>query len=158
MSSLKEPSESNRFHADHVSILRTSLAKLAGKDLVPPELNDLDAARFLFDAPFAVVSHNADTDPLFNYANKKAMQLFEMDWRAITSLPSRLSAEEVNRDERARLLKRVSDHGYIDNYSGVRISKSGRRFEISGATVWNLIGVDGEPAGQAAMFDDWKFV
>ena len=153
-----EPCESNRFRSDHVSILSASFRKLTGDNLVPPELNDLDAARFLFDAPFAVVSHNTDIDPLFNYANRKAMQLFEMDWDEITSLPSRMSAELVNQDERSQLLKEVSEHGFMNNYSGLRISSSGRRFRISGATVWNLIDADGGPAGQAAMFDDWTFV
>jgi len=158
MSDLKEPSACNRFCSGHVSILRTSFKKLTGDELTPPELDELHAAQYLFDAPFAVVSHNTDADPLFNYANRKAMQLFEMDWDAITGLPSRLSAEAVNRDERAGLLKSVSEHGYMNNYSGVRISSSGRRFSISGATVWNLIEADGEPAGQAAMFSKWEFV
>jgi len=155
---MKEPSESNYFCSDHVSMLRRSFKKLTGDELLPPELDGLHAAQFLFDAPFAVVSHNTDADPLFNYANRKAMQLFEMDWDAITSLPSRLSAEAVNRDERAALLKQVSEQGYINNYSAVRISSSGRRFKISDAVVWNLIDVDGEPAGQAAMFDKWELL
>ena len=158
MSDLKAPSACNRFCSDHVAILRTSFKKLTGDELTPPELDEEQAAQYLFDAPFAVVSHTTDADPLFNYANRKAMQLFEMDWDAITGLPSRLSAEAVNRDERAGLLKSVSEHGYMNNYSGVRISSSGRRFSISGATVWNLIEADGEPAGQAAMFSKWEFV
>ena len=155
---LKEPCESNRFHAAHVLILRESLRKLVGQELVPPDLNDLDAARFLFEAPFSVVSHNTDPDPIFNYANRKAMDLFDMDWNAITSLPSRLSAEVVNRDERARVLKTVSEHGYIHDYSGVRISSSGRRFNISDAVLWNLLDEQSAYAGQAAMFDSWTFV
>lgn len=104
MIALKEPCESNCFHAAHVSIMRKSLKRLTGKNLVPPELNDLDSARFLFDAPFAVVSHNSDADPIFNYANRKAMELFEMPWDAITTLPSRLSAEAMNR---------MSDQGFL---------------------------------------------
>ncbi|MES0370931.1 MAG: MEKHLA domain-containing protein [Mariprofundaceae bacterium] len=155
---LEEPCESNSFYAAHVSILRESLKQLSGQNLVPSKLNDLDAARFLFDAPFAVISHSTDSDPIFNYANAKAMELFEMDWNAITSLPSRLSAETMNRDERSRLLKRVSEQGYIDDYSGIRISSSGRRFRIRDAVVWNLMDEQGKPAGQAAMFDRWEFV
>jgi len=158
MSDLKEPSESNCFYADHVSILRMSFKRLTGNELVPLELSEQEAARFLFDAPFAVVSHNTDADPIFNYANKKAMRLFEMEWDKLTKLPSRISAEPVNRNERSRLLNEVSEHGYINNYSGIRISSSGKRFRISNAVVWNLISADGEPAGQAAMFSDWEFV
>jgi len=56
------------------------------------------------------------------------------------------------------LLEIVSRDGFIDNYSGIRISKGGRRFEISNATVWNLISETGEPRGQAATFSEWKFL
>ena len=158
MSDLKEPCKSNHFHMAHVSIMRKSLKRLTGQDLVSSELNDSDAARFLFEAPFAVVSHNIDIDPMFNYANKKAMKLFEMDWDAITGLPSRMSAEPSNKAERTRLLRQVSEHGYINNYSGIRISSSGKRFQITGAIIWNLLNEDDEPAGQAAMFHRWEFV
>jgi hypothetical protein len=37
----------------------------------------------------------------------------------------------------------------------VRISRSGRRFEIVRATVWNVLDEQGNPAGQAAAFDQW---
>lgn len=149
---------SHDFMTEHVVLLRGSFKQLTGKELVPAELSDAEAAHFLFDAPFAVISHNTDLDPLFNYANRKAMQLFEMVWPEIIGLPSRMSAEQVNRDERARLLRTVTDHGYIDNYTGVRISSSGRRFKISDAVVWNLTDGRGEYAGQAAMFGNWEFV
>lgn len=118
----------------------------------------LEVARELYHAPFAVVSHNTDSDPIFNYANLKAMERFEMDWQTFTNLPSRLSAEAINQEERARLLSRVAEDGFIDDYSGVRISSSGKRFMIRHATVWNLMGEDGVYAGQAAMFSNWLFV
>jgi hypothetical protein len=76
----------------------------------------------------------------------------------LTRTPSRLTAEAPNREERARLLEVVTKRGFIDDYSGVRISKSGRRFKISRATVWNLVSENGEPHGQAATFSDWKFI
>jgi len=121
-------------------------------------MNRVETARALFHAPFAVVSHDTADDPVFNYANQKALELFEMDWQSITHTPSRLSAETVNREERQRLLAQVSANGFIDDYSGVRISASGRRFRIENATVWNLVDAEGRNAGQAAMFSNWLFV
>ena len=126
--------------------------------MIDPYDHGIECAKALFEAPFAVVSHNTDVDPVFNYANTTAMELFEMDWAAVTALPSRLSAEAISQDERARLLNRVTEHGFIDDYSGVRISSSGKRFRIDNATVWNLIDKDGSYAGQAAMFSNWLFV
>jgi len=152
------PCEDNRFLAEHVSLLCSSFHRWSGRRLVPEGLNETEAARFLFEAPFAVLSHDTADDPLFNYANKKAMELFEMDWQAITALPSRLSAEPVNQQKRLQLLQQVAEHGFVDGYSGVRISDSGRRFMIENTVIWNLLDEEGNEAGQAAMFDRWRFL
>ena len=127
-------------------------------DLVDATLDDAGAALALFHAPFVVVSHNTAEDPIFNYANKTALGLFEMSWEQFTSLPSRLSAEAPNREERARLLAEVTANGCIRNYAGVRISSQGRRFRISEATLWNLLDEEGIYRGQAAMFHQWQFL
>jgi MEKHLA domain len=81
-----------------------------------------------------------------------------MSWEELTRTPSRLTAEAPNREERARLLDTVTRHGFIADYSGIRISKNGRRFHIRQATVWNLISPTGHPCGQAAMFSHWEFI
>ncbi|MFQ5582558.1 MAG: MEKHLA domain-containing protein [Mariprofundaceae bacterium] len=143
-------------HPEHIAILRSSLKHWTGCDLVAPDLDDEQAAIAVHDAPFAIVSHGTEADPVFNYANRTALQLFEMDWDECTSTPSRLSAEPVSREERAGLLAEVSKNGFIDNYTGVRISKTGKRFLIENATVWNLLDENGAYCGQAAMFSDWK--
>lgn len=70
-------------------------------------------------------------------------------------MPSRFSAEPAAREDRKRLLDLVTSQGFIDNYSGIRIAKSGKRFLIEHATVWNLLGQGGQVLGQAAAFDHW---
>jgi len=114
------------------------------------------AARRLYYAPFVLLSHGTEEDPIINYANEAAQQLFEMNWSDFVRLPSRLSAEDVLQDERNQLLQRVTEHGFIDDYSGVRISSSGKHFLIDYATVWNLQDGDGRYSGQAAMFSNWQ--
>lgn len=114
------------------------------------------AARRLYYAPFALLSHGTEQDPVINYANHTAQQLFEMQWHEFTQLPSRFSAEAVLQQERNALLQRVNKQGYIDDYSGVRIAKSGQRFKIEDATVWNIQDDDGSYCGQAAMFSLWS--
>ena len=47
-------------------------------------------------------------------------------------------------------LRQVAERGYVDDYEGIRISKSGKRFPIADVTVWQLIDVDGTIRGQAA--------
>ncbi|HEY6898080.1 MAG TPA: MEKHLA domain-containing protein, partial [Rhodocyclaceae bacterium] len=109
----------------------------------------------LWNAPRVVVAHGTEVDPVFFYGNRLALQAFELDFEAFTHLPSRYSAEPLLREERAALLARVSRDGYIDDYAGVRISASGKRFRIEQATVWNLTDEQGRPAGQAATFERW---
>lgn len=140
--------------ADHVVLLAESFARLTGRPLIDSDAANLP--RVLWEAPFALVSHGTEPDPVFNYGNLTALRLFEMSWEDFTRLPSRLSAEASNREERARLLARVSADGYIDDYAGIRISASGRRFVIEGAVVWNVVDGDGVYRGQAAMFASWR--
>lgn len=158
MAAFPEPGESNGFLSEHVHLLRASLLRLTGMDLVDPALDDAEAARAVYHAPFVVLSHDTAEDPVFTYANKTALELFEMSWEQLTTLPSRMSAEAPNREERARLLAEVTAHGCIRNYAGIRVSSSGRRFRIRQATVWNLLDDDHVYRGQAATFSEWEFV
>lgn len=132
--------------------------RLTGRDLLPGLFNPLGLARFVFEAPFVVVAHGTEADPILNYGNQAALKLWEMSWEELTRTPSRLTAEAPERDERARLLAAVTARGFIDDYSGVRVSRAGRRFRIARATVWNLTTESGEPCGQAATFSEWKFL
>lgn len=142
----------------HTRVLARSYRKWTGRDLLPGLFNPAGLAKNIFHAPFVVVSHGLEADPVLNYGNAAALALWEMTWEELTRTPSRLTAEAPNRKERALLLDVVTKRGFIDDYSGVRISRSGRRFRIERATVWNLISAKGEPCGQAAMFDKWEFV
>ncbi|QSA97203.1 MEKHLA domain-containing protein [Methylococcus sp. EFPC2] len=158
MSRFEQPSEDNGFLAPHVAILRHSLRHWTRRELVDPHMSDEEAARFLFHAPFVVVSHDTQPEPVFNYANRTALNLFAMDWEEFTALPSRLSAEEVKREEREESLRKVAEQGYIDRYQAVRIGRHGRRFRIEDAVVWNLLDANGAPYGQAALFERWTYL
>ncbi|MEJ0090503.1 MAG: MEKHLA domain-containing protein [Limisphaerales bacterium] len=142
----------------HTQLMARSLRHWTGRDLLPGLFNPAGLARYIFESPFVLVSHGTEADPVLNYGNAAALALWEMSWEELTRTPSRLTAEAPNREERARLLAAVTERGFIDDYSGVRISKTGRRFKISRATVWNLLTEEGEPCGQAAMFDTWEFL
>jgi len=151
-----EPCESNRFLIDHARLMYSSYRRLTGRELVDPGLDAAVAARDLFEAPFALLSHNTSPDPLLTYGNRTVLDLFELDWARLTRMPSRFTAQAPNRDERARLLAEVAARGFIDDYSGVRVSATGRRFLIEHATVWNLVDGSGRLRGQAATFCQWR--
>lgn len=153
-----EPCPGNAYQAIHGDRLRHSFRHLLGEDLIDPALSGPAAAQALYEAPFVLVSHGIEADPIFNYANRAAQRLFELSWAEFTALPSRLSAELPNRAERAQQLARVAQQGFIRDYAGVRIAQSGRRFAIQGAIVWNVTDAAGTPYGQAAMFHQWQFL
>lgn len=151
-----EPAEPNHFQAENTDLILGSHARLLQRELLPESECPDQIANNLYHAPFVVLAHEFAPDPVFFYANLQAQQLFEMTWREMITLPSRLSAEPLAREDRQRLLDRVSSQGYIDDYSGIRISKTGKRFLIENATVWNLIDSDGLVVGQAAAFAHWS--
>ena len=133
----------------------SSFARLLGRELLPGEGTAAERAERLFFAPFVVVSHGTEEDPVLNYGNRAALELWEMEFESFVQTPSRLTAEPAHRDERAGLLARTARDGYADDYSGIRISRTGRRFRIERAIVWNVIDASGRLHGQAATFDRW---
>jgi hypothetical protein len=135
--------------------LLDSYRRWMGEELIARSGDEAVDTATLFAAPFAVVSHGTQSDPVFWFGNRVALELFELDWEAFTRLPSRFSAEPVERAERERLLAEVTRHGHLRNYAGVRVSARGRRFRIEAATVWNVHDPSGTRVGQAAAFSRW---
>ena len=143
---------------EQTQILLNSYRRFLGEELILREGSNEDHSRALFDAPFVVVSHGTQDDPILNYGNQASLDLWEMELEVLLKTPSRLTAEPVHRDERARLLERTSRDGFVDDYRGIRIASTGRRFLIEKAIVWNLVNDDGDRVGQAATFSDWVFL
>jgi len=139
---------------EHTRRLLDSYRRWLGCDLIERTGTLAEQSRALFEAPFVVVAHGIEADPILNYGNAVALNLWEMNLASLLETPSRLTAEPVHRDERARLLERTTRDGYVDDYQGIRISKSGRRFRIEQAIVWNVMDGD-ERVGQAATFAEW---
>ena len=143
---------------EHTQHLLDSYLYWLGRDLIAREGTPAEQAERLWLAPFVVVSHGTQADPILNYGNRTALELWEMNIPQLLQTPSRLTAEPMHRDERARLLERTTTQGYVDDYQGIRISSTGRRFRINRAIVWNLIDATGQRIGQAATFDHWEFL
>jgi hypothetical protein len=143
---------------EHTQLLLNSYRSMLKQELLDRDGSAEEQARALFGLMSIVVSHGTESDPVFNYANQIAQDTFEMDWAAFTQTPSRFSAEPVERAERERLMSEVRSNGCIRNYRGIRISKTGRRFQIDDATVWNVHDSSGVLRGQAAALFKWHFI
>ena len=139
-------------------LLLNSFCRWIGRDLLE-RVGDPDyQAHALFQSPFVVVSHGIEEDPLLNYGNQAALELWELTWEQLVKTPSRLTAEPVNRAEREWMLEQARSRGYLDTYQGVRIASTGRRFLVENALIWNVLNAEGERVGQAATFSQWTWL
>ena len=138
--------------AGYSRLLASSFERWTGKKLAA----DVRPQR-LYEAPFILVSHGIEPDPVFCYANRSAQKLWEMSWNVFTKLPSRLSAEPDAQDERQRLLAMAEKQGYVDQYKGIRVTASGKRFAIIDCLLWNVMDGD-ERIGQAACFSEVEWL
>lgn len=134
-----------------------SYARAVGKPLVPATsgaelVTQLARARFVF------LSHDTQPQPVYTFGNALALQLWEMTWDEFTSLPSNRCAEPMHREQREQFLREVAERGVACGYSGVRISKTGRRFRIEDVTCWNVTDSHGTFLGQAACYPRWTFL
>ncbi|MDQ4141934.1 MAG: MEKHLA domain-containing protein [Bacteroidota bacterium] len=146
------------FIIQHSTLLADSFKRVTGQVLVEGNFTPEELAQKLYQAPFVLLSHGTQPDPIFNYANQTAQRLWEMTWEDFTQLPSRLSAEPVAVAERQVMLEEARQKGFISNYNGVRISSTGKRFIIKDAILWNIYEANGTYQGQAATFKKWKFL
>lgn len=152
-----EPCEENLWQRDWVWLLDDSLRRLHGSALLPaPRASASHCASLAANQDLVCVSHDFESSgedgPIFNYATAAGLMLFEMSWDQFVTTPSRMSAEADGMEERARILETVAQYGFIDNYSGIRVSRTGRRFRIRNAIVWNVDDGAGIVVGQAALF------
>ncbi|ELS33443.1 MULTISPECIES: MEKHLA domain-containing protein [Pseudanabaena] len=145
---------------EHIQLLLYSFHHWTGNDLIPitDRQSPLAIANSLFNANFVVVSHGTQADPILNYGNQKALDLWKMDWQTLTSTPSRYTAEPIERSEREQLLAQAKLQGYISNYRGIRIASNGDRFYIDQAIIWNVVDKNNKLWGQAATFSNWEAI
>jgi len=138
--------------------LLDSFHRTTGRELLARSKDPADEADRLFAAPFVVVAHGPEADPILNYANRAGLALWEMPAADFIRTPSRLTAEPTLRAAREKLLEETARKGFVSGYEGVRIGATGRRFLIQDVTIWNVVDVAGFAAGQAATFARWRFL
>ncbi|MGY6531063.1 MAG: MEKHLA domain-containing protein [Cyanobacterium sp.] len=137
-------------------IILNSYQKLFKKELIERKGNELTQGKNLFYAPMVVFSHNTLSDPHYNYGNEKGLILWDMSWEQLMATPSRTTTEPLLREERERLLHETNVKGYVTDYQGVRISRTGVKYSIKDITMWNLIDDSDNYCGQAATFSEWE--
>ncbi|AUT04172.1 MEKHLA domain-containing protein [Nostoc sp. CENA543] len=141
----------------HSQCLIRSFQHWIGKQLLDVNGSPIEIAQALFYAPFVLVSHGTEADPIFNYGNHQALALWELSWDDFTKMPSRRTAEEIVQQERDRLLAAATTQGF-SYFSGVRLTSTGKRFHIQDGILWNLIDEQNQYCGQAAVYSQCTFI
>ena len=74
-------------------LLLNSFRRWIGRELLERAGGPDYQAHALFQSPFVVVSHGMEEDPLLNYGNQVALELWELTWELLvkTRRGSRLS-------------------------------------------------------------------
>ncbi len=152
------PCPENNFRLKQAAMILKSHRHWLHRPLLDPALPAKEQARQLYHAPFIVLAHTGDSEPVFCYGNIRALDLFELTWPELIDRPSRLSAGDEQQPNRQLFLETVAKQGYADDYQGIRVTKSGRLFRFQNATLWNLIDNNQQYCGQAAMFNNWAYV
>lgn len=119
-----------------------------------------DIAYGLFFAPFAITAQDLQADPVIQYANQAALDAWDTDWQSFIGMPSRLSAapDPLVQDARADALRQANEQGWAMNYSGKRVSQTGKRFEILNTVLWRVTDLQGRSYGQAARIGAWRYI
>ena len=137
-------------------LLVDSYKRWTGWDLV----GGSDIAYALYNAPFAITSQGNQPEPVIQYANRAALDVWEMEWSQFIGMPAHLSAEADDdiQKSRADVLAQARDKGWALNYNGKRISRTGTRFEILNTVLWNVTDTHGQSFGQAARIGAWRYL
>ena len=92
-----QPNFNNEVYTKHGQLLCSSYRHWTDKPLITKHSEPNKLIFELYAAPFAIVSHGIEEDPIFNFGNKVALELFELNWEQFIQLPSRYSVETTNR-------------------------------------------------------------
>ena len=67
-------------------IIARSLRHWTGRELLPGHFPAAEFAEKIFHAPFVLVSHGTEADPILNFGNAAALALWEMSWDELTQI------------------------------------------------------------------------
>jgi hypothetical protein len=152
------PDFSNNYDREHVLIMLDNLRRWVNYDLIKEYGFSLERlGEQVFNADFYLLSHNTATDPVLTYGNQQVLDRWEVSWQELTAMHSSETAKPVDRSARSILMAQVKEHNYISGYNGIRISKTGKEFQILDGIIWNLFLPDGSFYGQAAWFKSVQY-
>ena len=155
---LSSSESSNDYHQKHIVIMLDNLKRWTNYDLIQEYGFSFERlGEQVFNADFYLLSHNTAIDPVLTYGNQQVLDRWEVSWQELISMRSSDTAKSIDQTQRSMLMAQVKQHNHISGYSGIRVSKTGKEFQILDAIIWNLFLTDGSFYGQAAWFKSVQF-
>lgn len=144
----------------HVTLLDRSLKRLTGQGIfdrigVKPSSPKGIYNTVCLNERFVLISHGTESNPIYNFGNVAALQAFARSWDDI-KIPSAESVVLRSQDEvlRKELMRKVTENGFVEGASGIRVRGDGKFIKLVDAVVWNCYDADDSTyIGQAAFFD-----
>ncbi len=152
------PSLENNWRNDIAEIAIASYEHFIGESVVDYKNKFSSPSEALFHLNRPLLVHDTQSDPIFCYGNLLALEIFEYNWEELIKLPSRLSAEVTQQEDRLKMMNEIKRTGYAKGYSGTRITKTGKRIKIGDTTIWNLLGPNSQFSGQAALIKKFEYL
>jgi hypothetical protein len=140
---------------DHALLLNQSYQHWFGDYLVD-ERDPGQVLAALNEDERVIFSLGLEPEPVFNYGNVKALGLFGFELAEFIQLPGRetMSQEQATIDQ--MLQDEIGRRGFVADYTGLRLNKRGRVWQIEAGKVWQLTDNLGRLHGHAACFSDWN--
>eukprot|EP00242_Pyramimonas_sp_CCMP2087_P004677 CAMPEP_0198213274 /NCGR_PEP_ID=MMETSP1445-20131203/28774_1 /TAXON_ID=36898 /ORGANISM="Pyramimonas sp., Strain CCMP2087" /LENGTH=173 /DNA_ID=CAMNT_0043887897 /DNA_START=669 /DNA_END=1190 /DNA_ORIENTATION=- len=151
-----------------VQLILRCFERSVGKKMfpdMPAGLSLEQQARFVFLADPFIASHDrvqlddGTPDNVYNFANRSALQFFEVDWETFTKRPSSTSTTADNDFQRERnaLLSEAHAKGHAV-YSGIRYSTTGKKIQMTDGILFTLFDDRGVYAGQAVLVENLEYI
>lgn len=86
----------------HTQRLLHSFEHWMGRSVLDVAGSKTTITQMVFEAPFVLVSHGTQAEPILNYGNRRALELWEISWEDFTRMPSRKTASAGGTLKKAR--------------------------------------------------------
>ena len=155
MSEDRAPAEAARLGIDWPYLVATSYRRLTGRNLAGSTGDETPeaVAAALAAASVPVLAHGLEPEPILHYVNPACARRFATTPDALLGLPSSATTLPDDRPQRTAAFEMVRRRGWVDDYSGIRVDRNSRRFEIVQGTIWEVRDDAGVRVGDAAVLE-----
>ncbi|CAB9507466.1 MEKHLA domain-containing protein [Seminavis robusta] len=134
-------------------MLWEEVASTANNNNLPAIENITTAEQLDQNKRFGILSHGIQEDPIYNYGNAAALELFDNTIEDLCQTPSRYSTVESLMDDREQLIQSINTFGHGTIRDATRRTTKEKLFVIATIWIWHVFDDNGTRIGLAALYD-----